>query len=74
MAERPKAAVLKTVGRASAPWVRILLPPPYFPMISTIMLVRLEARAYPELAHVFTGQLKPEMRFPRTLPARRFRA
>jgi len=43
-------------------------------MISTIMLVRLEARAYPELAHVFTGQLKPEMRFPRTLPARRFRA
>jgi hypothetical protein len=31
MAERPKAAVLKTVGHASAPWVRILLPPPYFP-------------------------------------------
>ena len=30
MAERPKAAVLKTVGRASAPWVRILLPPPVF--------------------------------------------
>lgn len=29
MAERPKAAVLKTVGHASAPWVRILLPPPY---------------------------------------------
>lgn len=28
MAERPKAAVLKTVGHASAPWVRILLPPP----------------------------------------------
>ncbi len=31
MAERPKAAVLKTVGHASAPWVRILLPPPLFP-------------------------------------------
>ena len=30
VAERPKAAVLKTVGRASAPWVRILLPPPFF--------------------------------------------
>lgn len=30
MAERPKAAVLKTVGHASAPWVRILLPPPIF--------------------------------------------
>ena len=28
MAERPKAAVLKTVGRLRAPWVRILLPPP----------------------------------------------
>ena len=31
MAERPKAAVLKTVGHASAPWVRILLPPPIVP-------------------------------------------
>ena len=29
MAEWPKAAVLKTVGRASVPWVQILLPPPY---------------------------------------------
>ena len=30
MAEWPKAAVLKTVGRSRVPWVRILLPPPTF--------------------------------------------
>jgi hypothetical protein len=29
MAEWFKAAVLKTAGGASCPWVRILLPPPY---------------------------------------------
>jgi hypothetical protein len=40
MAERPKAAVLKTVGRASAPWVRILLPPPFAPIRTFSLLIQ----------------------------------
>lgn len=45
MAEWPKAAVLKTVGRLRAPWVRILLPPPLiirnFIWLSRFYLVRI---------------------------------
>ncbi len=43
MAEWTMAAVLKTVGGGSLPWVRILLPPPFYYLISCAIVIACES-------------------------------